>query len=302
MNISVVMPTFNNFKRLEKTLNSFTKLHVPSYMSWELIVVDNNSNDLTKDIIKKYQNELPIKYVFEPQQGTSNAKNAGLSSAKGELIVCTDDDICPCENWLCIYWQEYFNNPKGFFWGGPVVSDFEVPPVDMHLISLGPPSVRGLDWGSKKRALESGEFFIGANWAVPASVLNEVGGYNPQLGLNPGLGKVLVGEENDLMDRLQMIGMTPMYLPDASVKHFVPRSKMTINHIADRAEATGRFSAEWVSKSSSVRFFGVPRWIWRKLITCRMKAMFMRLLRKSWYCEYVEYKKLLGCVKQIIDK
>jgi glycosyltransferase involved in cell wall biosynthesis len=299
MNISVIIPTYNNYFRLKKTLFSFKNLIIPYNVKWELLIVDNNSSDFTKRTIEEFINKLPIKYIFEPKQGISYAKNAGLQHAIGKLVIFTDDDVIPCENWLKTYWQEYLLEPNGLFWGGPVISDFEIPPLDMNLISLGPPSVKGLNWGEKKRELNLNEFFLGANWAAPTEVVKNIGGFNIELGLNAIPGKFFAGEETELMERLKNKGLKPTYIPDCSIRHFVPKSKMTIEHIAARAEATGRFSAEWVLSSSSVSIFGVPRWIWKKAITLWLKSKINKILNKNWHNEYISYRRIVGCIKQI---
>jgi len=299
MNISVTLPTLNNFKRLSYTLDAFSNLVVPVGVEWELIVADNNSSDSTKKVVAKFFHKLPIKYIFEPNPGVSCARNACLCNAKGELIIFTDDDVIPCVNWLKLYWQEYLLDPNNLFWGGPVFSDFEIPPMDMALISLGPCSVKGLNWGNDKKVLGANEYFIGANWAAPSRAIKMVGGFNEQLGLNASLKKVIIGEENDLMNRLQAIGLKPMYIPSCSIQHFVPKSKMTLEHIASRAEASGRFSVDWALESSPVRILGVPRWMWKKTILFFLKSKLKKLVNKNWTADYVLYRQLLGCIKKI---
>lgn len=299
MNISVILPTFNNCNRLQCTLNAFVNLEIPDGMEWELIVVDNNSTDFTKNVVGKFSGKLPVKYIFETKQGISHAKNAGLYNAIGKLIIFTDDDVTPCVSWLKIYWEEYLLNTNDLFWGGPVISDFEILPADMAIISLGPCSVKGLNWGENKKKLAANEFFIGANWAAPSQILKQIGGFNVELGLNASPGKVLIGEENDLMNRLQAKGLTPMYLPGCSIRHFVPKSKMTLEHIASRAEATGRLSADRVMEFSPVCILGVPRWILKKTITLWLKSKLKRLFNINWYADYIAYRQIVGCIKQL---
>lgn len=299
MDVSVIIPTYNNCSRLNLTLTAFTGLDFHPDISWELIVVDNNSNDSTKKTIESYSGVLPIKYVSESNQGISNAKNAGLKKASGQLVIFTDDDVRPCKDWILVYWREYKLNPVGYFWGGPVVSEFEAPPIDWALIQLAPPSVKGLHWGNYKRKLTPREFFIGANWAVPLRIVKGIGGFNIKMGLNPLSGKVLVGEESDLMNRLQTIGLRPLYLPGASIKHFVPKMKMTLDHIASRTEASGRFLADKALNTPSVCFQGVPRWIYKQAFVFLLKSKIKRILLMHWHLDYLSYRRLVGCIKQI---
>ena len=100
--ISVLIATYNRAKILHDTLEAFTHLISPPG-GWELIVVDNNSNDATKDVCRAYANVLPLKYLFEKRQGIGYAFNSGIRESKGDLIVFTGDDITPDPMWLLEY-------------------------------------------------------------------------------------------------------------------------------------------------------------------------------------------------------
>ncbi|MDD1613734.1 MAG: glycosyltransferase family 2 protein, partial [Methylococcaceae bacterium] len=100
INISVIICTYNRANSLADTLHCLTKQSYET-ANWELIVVDNNSNDNTKEIISEYSKKLPnLIYKFEPQQGLSFARNLGIHSAHGAIIAFTDDDVLPEFDWL----------------------------------------------------------------------------------------------------------------------------------------------------------------------------------------------------------
>ena len=84
------------------TLNSIEEMNVQSDLEWELIIVDNNSIDETKELIKEYKinSRINIRYIFERKQGLSYARNRGIKKAKGRIIVFTDDDIMVEKSWL----------------------------------------------------------------------------------------------------------------------------------------------------------------------------------------------------------
>lgn len=96
--ISVMIPVYNGEKTLEKCLSSVINQKYPNY---EIIVVDNNSTDKTKEIINKYSNDNKnIKYIFEKKQGRGPARNAGINNSTGEIIIMTDSDCIVPINWL----------------------------------------------------------------------------------------------------------------------------------------------------------------------------------------------------------
>lgn len=296
--ISLIICTWNNSARLANTLDAVAKCRIPGRLNWELVLVNNNCTDDTPMLARQFAAKLSLVYVQEPIQGLSRARNAGLAAARGELVVFGDDDITPCQDWIGEYWQAYERMPQGFFFGGPVESEFETEPPAPELLALAPPSVRGLDWGRDERILGEDEGLLAANWACPIDILRRIGGFDSSIGLGAGSVRVSVGEESDLQTRLRGQGWQAYYLPRASVGHFVPASKCTLRHIADRKEA-GAFHAI-VSNGQPPPgkwLFGTPRWLWRDLGECWMKWVARRLLFGRAYREYVHYRALLGRVR-----
>ncbi|MGF1676281.1 MAG: glycosyltransferase, partial [Rivularia sp. (in: cyanobacteria)] len=104
INFTVAIPTYNGASRLPEVLERLqNQLHTEN-ISWEIIVVDNNSTDNTADIVKNYQQNwqypFSLKYSFEPRQGAAYARERGVSEAKGEFIGFLDDDNYPLSNWV----------------------------------------------------------------------------------------------------------------------------------------------------------------------------------------------------------
>src|SRR6266496_2856006 len=102
MNVSVVIPTYNRAHSLRHTLEALREQRVPPEITWEVIVVDNNSSDDTRAVVESLRPTFPapLLYVFEPHQGTSRARNAGIDQAKGTAISFTDDDTLPASDWV----------------------------------------------------------------------------------------------------------------------------------------------------------------------------------------------------------
>jgi len=85
--VSVIIPTYNRAYFLKEAIDSVL---AQTYKDYELIVVDDGSEDETAQIVKQYQNKL--RYIFIPHQGVSRARNIGIQEAKGELIAFLDSD------------------------------------------------------------------------------------------------------------------------------------------------------------------------------------------------------------------
>jgi len=292
MDVSIVLCTYNNAERLLITLRSLCQLNQPEGVEWELVAVNNNSTDDTEQLIESFSGRLPITYVYEPEQGKSCALNTGVDVAQGELIVFTDDDVKPNPDWLISYWAAYQDRPEGYYFGGPVESEFEGEPPDEDLLRVAMPSVAGLDHGSKPNSLPSHKIFIGANWACPSRYLRQVGGFDESLGLNASDEEVSVGEETDLMTRLEEEGIRRWYEPQAKIKHFVPKEKCTLDHIVSRRLAgVGAESSQ--EKEEVYSLLGVPVGLYRQAIASAVKWRTKKMLGREWKEEYLNWRMWL---------
>src|SRR6202142_1670262 len=92
--ISVVIPTFNRATQVRNALNSVL---AQKYQEFEIIVVDDGSTDETGDSIQEIirlqgDGGKRIRYFFQPNQGSSVARNKGIEQARGEWIAFLDSD------------------------------------------------------------------------------------------------------------------------------------------------------------------------------------------------------------------
>lgn len=82
------MPTYNRSKLVTETIESIQK---QTYPHWELIIIDDGSDDNTAEVIKAI-NDQRVHYYQQPHYGMERARDSGLSKAKGELIGFMDSD------------------------------------------------------------------------------------------------------------------------------------------------------------------------------------------------------------------
>lgn len=94
--ISVIIPAYNAQKTIHKCLSALLKSDY-DVNSFEVIVVDNNSNDQTAEIVKSIPR---VTYIKETTQGRSYARNTGAKSARGELLAFVDSDVFVEAGWL----------------------------------------------------------------------------------------------------------------------------------------------------------------------------------------------------------
>ena len=89
MKVSVIVPTYNSEKTLERCLNSLIKQTLEDI---EIIVINDGSTDGTKEILKKYSQKENIRVFNTQNKGQSAARNLGLDEASGDYICFLDAD------------------------------------------------------------------------------------------------------------------------------------------------------------------------------------------------------------------
>jgi glucosyl-dolichyl phosphate glucuronosyltransferase len=98
---TIIICTCNRAEHLRETLKSVERLKAPSFLSVNLIIVDNGSVDHTREVVQGYASELiPVSYLYEPRRGKGHACNRAISVSQGDLLLWTDDDVRLPPNWI----------------------------------------------------------------------------------------------------------------------------------------------------------------------------------------------------------
>lgn len=167
--VTIAVITRNRADSLKRTLNSFKNL---KYESFEVIVVDNASEDNTAELV----NEYGYRYLFsERNDGFSRTRQYAVESAKGDYILWCDDDCVPNENWISAYVNKFQENPQLALIGGRIINhNFSLALKNKGKEILGSNAViKPID--DPEKAL----FFANLNMAVRTSALQKIGGYDP---------------------------------------------------------------------------------------------------------------------------
>lgn len=96
---SIIIPTYNRANILEKCLEALEK---QTYKNFEIIIVDDGSEDNTKKTVYEFKkkSKLKISYICQEHKQQGAARNKGVKKAGGKYVVFTGDDIITSENWL----------------------------------------------------------------------------------------------------------------------------------------------------------------------------------------------------------
>ena len=182
--ISVIIPTFNEEKFLGNCLKS---LKEQDFKDFEIIVVDNNSTDKTREVAKNFN----VILVSEKRQGVAFARNKGAKIAKGEILAFTDADTILPKNWLSRIFEEFEKDKNLIAFGGSC--EFYSGPLCAKLASKF----------LLKLFLILDKFFsqgfnlMGCNMAIRKSVFFKISGFNENLKMN---------EDVEISYRLRKIG------------------------------------------------------------------------------------------------
>jgi len=184
--ISVVIPAYNEEKYLPKCLKSLKKQIFDE--KYEIIVVDNNSTDNTTEIALKYG----VKVVKENRRGVCFARQRGALEAKGNIIVSTDADSVFHPDWLKNIHEEIIAQPDIIATFGPF--RFETKPKWGWIYSQILFKVVKFFYIIRHEVI----YIPASNFACRRSILMKINGYNTALAQG--------GDEHDLLKRLRPQG------------------------------------------------------------------------------------------------
>ena len=195
--MSVVVAAHNAAQTLEECLSSLEKLRYPSY---EVIVVNDGSQDATEEIARRF----PFRCISTPNQGISAARNVGMQAADGEIVAYLDSDAKADPDWLR-YLAVTFMKLDAAGVGGSNI----VPPEDNWVAKCvyrspgGPTQVMLND--------QYAEHIPGCNMSFRKLALEDIGGFDPLFRI--------AADDVDICWRLINAGYQIGFSPSAVVWH-----------------------------------------------------------------------------------
>ncbi len=238
--ITVIICTYNRSQSLSKTLHSVVAVNLPQSVCWEILVVDNNSRDETRLVVEELRRRYSerIRYVFEPKQGVSHARNKGIKESRGEILAFIDDDETADTAWL----RNLTANLHSHEWAG--AGGRVVPPLNFakprwlsskSSFNQGPLAT----FDPEQEAGNLTEAPFGANMAFRREVFEFLGGFRTDLGRSGN--SLLSNEDTEFGRRLFAAGLRLRYEPSAVTYHPVVEGRLR----------KGYFKAWWFNKGRS---------------------------------------------------
>ena len=272
MDVSVVICTYNRAELLRRTLAALQGQRTAPDLTWELVVIDNNSSDQTKGVIEAFKatSGIPTVHGFEGRLGKSFALNTGIEAAAGELLAFTDDDCRPEPTWV----QDVVDCAQRWaadVLGGRILPEWSSPPpawlaTDRHLWTsiamLDDSLVRRVELGPWQR--EHGFRVWGANMAFRRSAFDTVRGFNTRSG--PVGLKKYSHEDIELVRKVVEAGKVVMYDPTPTVHHWVSPERMRKSFYRWHSFYYGEGSAFSNGPIKGRHLFGIPPYLLRALV------------------------------------
>lgn len=199
--LSVVICSRNRKTLLKRTIETLDAQTIPSD-SYEIVVVDDGSEDGTGDMIAALETRCALNYIRKDWGGRSGARNVGIEAARGKIIVFVDDDILAPEDFLRQHVRFHQRYPCSVI-RGPILN------IPEHEF----PKDRKPGWKDY-----SGAFFCTCNASVPAEIIRNLGGFDETF--------VEYGyEDNEMGWRLSRYGLKVHFNMDGYLYHYKPYKK-----------------------------------------------------------------------------
>jgi glycosyltransferase involved in cell wall biosynthesis len=244
--ISIIIPTFNREKQLNRTLRSLVQVNSQAN-DFEILVIDNGSTDGTKEIVHDfiYENSKHnIVYIYDPIPGLMTGRHRGAIEAKGEILTFIDDDVQVSPNWLNGIIETMDARKDVDLLTGPNLPLYEsYPPYWLNYFwgkvydgkQCGWLSL--LDLGNKSIEIHP-NYVWGLNFTIRKNVFFELKGTHPDS--IPKEYQIYQGNgETGLTMKAFINNKKALYLPKALVYHEVPESRMTLDYFEKRAYFQG---------------------------------------------------------------
>jgi glycosyltransferase involved in cell wall biosynthesis len=233
--VTVAVITYNRSSYLRETLAGLVRQDYPAGC-WELLVIDNNSTDDTRDVVAAFMASTPPpRWILEERAGLDHGRNRAIDEARGEVVALVDDDILVEPDWLAQLVGPFSGKTQGSIGvvGGEVVPIFPDGIPDWQRGTHRP-----LGFRKDPGPLPPGQAPMGANFAFPKWVFERCGRFDTDLDRK---GAALFGGgDSEMIRRVRAAGLEAWFVPGAKVLHQIPAGRLTLRYALRHAFDSAR--------------------------------------------------------------
>ena len=246
--LSVIVCTFNNCDLLRDCLNCFKEQDFSFDHYFELLVIDNNSTDKTKDVVDSFIEDrcIPnLRYIFEAQPGLTNARLAGIKNSACDWIAFIDDDVRVQGTWLHAALAFIQGHPKAGVISGRIQIQYQETPSVAALKCEA--ALCKIDNGTQEFKLQSRGPAIrmaGAAIILQKKALIETGWLKKRFLIDRTGKSLSSGGDTEIILRIKNKGWEIWYTPSLNATHLIPATRTTINYLCRLHRGIARTSAQ----------------------------------------------------------
>jgi glycosyltransferase involved in cell wall biosynthesis len=246
LKISIVIPTHNRAESLRNAIESVIQFRDEADI--ELVIVDNNSTDMTKQVVESYASN--VKYVFEGNTSFTMARKAGANNSTGDVLLYLDDDVLVRQSSLKNITDVFSCHPDCGAIAGRIDPKFtEEPPAwtlecQKHFNAwslFNPETIRCIT-----KDFQEVPWAAGPMMAIRRTAYDRVGGFPPDtIGVETNKGgksfnKLYIGPgDYGLCLKIRNAGFKIYYSNDISVFHVIPPIRFTVGFWRSRLIGEG---------------------------------------------------------------
>ncbi len=254
--ISVIVPTYNRSKTLEKCLQALAEQTFPAGQ-FEVIVCDDGSTDDTPEVVKNFKAPFKLSYVRQDNAGPAKARNRGLEKARGQFVLFINDDTILDKEALHQHHQTHLAHPGEKI---SVLGTFEFPEEYRKTILVQLINENDLLFEYNKMqpgGYHAYNYFYTCNLSVPLQAVMDVGMFDETFD-GPA------AEDIDLGYRLHYNGYRLLYQPECKSIHDHP---VTLDGFCRTHKVRGYGQMTLASKYSELNYWQkmsadqLQRWI-----------------------------------------
>jgi len=268
ISLSLCICTYNRCDQLRVSLQSLHSIGDAFTGADEILIIDNNSSDQTKCVVEDYYEYLPIRYIFEVEQGLSNARNRAIKEFRNDVLMFIDDDVTVCSQTIVAMREGLKRYPQHGFFGGQIAVGWQGEPASWyHDDSL--PLINGLlvqyNLGASDLVYTQDMLLpYGANFTVRRDLIEAVGEFDVTLGVKGAeIGR---GEESDYFDRALKLGFSGVYLADAIAEHRYQTDRLNLAYLIRYGKEKGRVA--------TLHDGARPERVYRKILSFAVRGVY----------------------------
>jgi cellulose synthase/poly-beta-1,6-N-acetylglucosamine synthase-like glycosyltransferase len=193
MNLAFVIPAYNEEALIGKCVESVLAEVKRSGRDVDIVVVNNNSTDRTREIAASYPG---VRVVDELQKGLVSARDGGFQATTAELVANIDGDTMVPAGWLDTIFREFESDEKLVCLSGPYVY-YDLSSWDRFLVSMFY-ALTWLIYVINRYLLRVGSVVQGGNFVFRRDAWIKAGGFNREI--------KFYGEDTDVAVRLSKVG------------------------------------------------------------------------------------------------